>query len=468
VSVDLLDNRQRFICYLCDTDELSHSLKNFLRQLAPHESFLQVSQGKDVFADNALERVYFSLPPLKKFNTSSYALYFAYVAHILGICAPLAEHIALHIGIDLLASHKHCGHHGHGHGHNKVKKGKHGHHGGHDLSYYGLQILHWGLHVPGLYDMGADIWQRALLMKHLQGELIHIASYVKNAKNIYALLHQHARNEFSVEAYSALSSFFGSTPTCSDACTRLFELLECSTFEGGASVFNNVGNVLATYRLYQESQDELRAVVQAIGEVDVWVSAAEIMSSSTASSPWCFVNYLADASPSIIANNLRHLFIAEEKVRGWDVCIKDVKHTFITGDNGAGKSTYLNGTGHAIILAQTLGIAPAAYFALTPFANICTYRFIEDNIFEGTSRFYAECARLDKILQIAKDCNGFCCVLLDEPFTSTHVDRGRQNLQEALSAIFSMAHVVSFTSTHYGALKTLMNQPENVLNLHLS
>ena len=34
--------------------------------------------------------------------------------------------------------------------------------------YYGLQGLHWGLHIPGLYDMATDIKDRALMIKYMQ------------------------------------------------------------------------------------------------------------------------------------------------------------------------------------------------------------------------------------------------------------------------------------------------------------
>ncbi|HRN77752.1 MAG TPA: hypothetical protein PLU71_00790 [Candidatus Dependentiae bacterium] len=470
-SLDVLRNRQQCIAHLRDHEVLHTSLKDLLNQLAQHEFSLHEHIAKDPLVEKVLDRVYFSWPVLKKFNTSAYALYFGYITHIVGLCAPLAEHIALHMGIDLLASHKHCSHHDHGHKKHDHKK-KHSHKKDHeqvsDLSYYGVQVLHWGLHVPGLYDMGADIWHRAQMMKYLQNEMIHIAAYVRKSRELYALLQKSHNNFAMIEAYNTLDNFFGSSATCSDACKRLFQLLERTTFTGEARVFNNVGNVLAAYNAYRDSRDELLLLADAIGDIDVWVGSAQLLKNTTKSDTWCFVTFAATESPRIVGKNVRHLFINKEQVRGWNISTVRGTHIFITGDNGAGKSTYLNGTGHAVILAQTLGIVPAEYFELTPFTHICTYRFIEDNIFEGTSRFYAECMRVDTILKTTQDSNGFCFVALDEPYTSTNRERGLQYLQEALAKLFGMYHVVSLTSTHYGSLNTLFDVHEQVQCLHLS
>src|SRR5579872_367951 len=179
-SLDVLKNRQQFLSYLLDNNQLYSELKNHLAQLSGHESFLQDPGSKDPLAQKALERVYFSLPVLKRFNSSPYALYMGYLMHITGLCAPLVEHVVMHLGIDLLAGQSHacCSHAGHNHDHED----------GNNATYYGLQTLHWALHVPGLYDMGCDIRHRALMMKYLQNEMIHISQYLKRSKDIHAVL----------------------------------------------------------------------------------------------------------------------------------------------------------------------------------------------------------------------------------------------------------------------------------------
>lgn len=468
VSLDTLAQRQQFLSCLIANNALYSSLEELLGQLPEHEVVMHNAEDKDPIAQKALERVYFSLPLLKRYNTSPYALYLGYVMHVTGLCAPLVEHIVLHLGIDLLAHKSHCSHHGHDHHHG------HNHDHGHrkknnaNLTYYGLQTLHWALHVPGLYEMGSDIKHRALMMKYLQNEMIHVSHYIKRSRDMYMVLKKHDVASSALESYIVLNNFFGLSAECSDSCKRLLALLESGTFTGSASVWNNAGNVLAAYHLYRACQDELLLLVQAIGEIDVWVGSARLLKNKTEAEPWCFVTFSSDESPRLIAKNVRHLFINKDKIRTWDVSTDKGNHTFITGDNGSGKSTYLNGTGHAIILAQTLGIVPAESFQIKPFAQICTYRFIEDNIFEGTSRFYAECARIDTILKAVANSLECCCVLLDEPFTSTHRARGSQYLKQILSNLFTMNHVVSFTTTHYGSVDTLVDDYEMVNSLHLS
>ena len=131
-------------------------------------SHCRKKQVNDHLGEKSLERVYFSWSRLKHLNTNPYALDIAYGMHIASMCAPLAEHIILHLGIDLLANATHGDHHDHDHhDHHHHHHGcSHAHHhhdsGSSDMTYYGLQALHWGLHLPSLYDMACDIQDRAL------------------------------------------------------------------------------------------------------------------------------------------------------------------------------------------------------------------------------------------------------------------------------------------------------------------
>lgn len=441
-----LKERQEYIQWFITHPEQSQELRNSLFLLVPHEKALQLNALGNPLSDATLQGVYFSSPSLRKYNSSPYALDAGYAMHIAGLCLPLGEFLILHTSIGLLfnAEHDHsaCGGH-----HPTPEAGL--------VKYYGAQAAILGCHIPSLYEMGATIKQRALITKSMQEKMIHVRKYLKHAQRIYTRLKQEKDLPEHFKPLQTLEAFFEPAAGCC-RFQELLKLLESSTFSGEACLINHVGKVLAASMLYTETQQDFVKIGNALGEIDLYLSLAHTMEAQTETTPWCFVDYLDASAPSITTRNLRHLFLKHDTLRATDIDCSQTLHTLITGDNGSGKSTYINSLGHALILAHSVGIVPASTFEVTPLSHIRTYRFIEDNIFEGASRFYAECARIEDILQTIEHSIGFCCVLLDEPFTGTHATKGCNHLQNALTRLFSMRHVMSFTATHYHTLNNLV------------
>jgi hypothetical protein len=451
-DIDTLSARQQYLFFLLEHAELSTSLRDELKGLALHEPKKRV---KDDLGEQALDRVYFSLPQLKKFNTNPYALDVAYGMHIVGMCAPLIEHIILHLGIEFLANASHDHHHDH-HGHHVGCK--HSHMPAHtsDLVYYGLQTLHWGLHLPSLYDMASDIKDRALMVKYVQAQAIRIAEYVRYAENIHCLLKDSKAQAETFAPFGQLEYFFGDKPACSESFQKLLSLLKKSTFQGDASVWCHIGNVLAAYKLYGNVQDEFDKLTQAVSQIDIYLSAAAFMQGQIPDKPWCFATFVLHKKPTLIIEDLRHLFVSDSKAL--DFSSEKSVRTLIIGDNGSGKSTYLMSIGHAIILAQTFGIVPAARCEITPFSHIYTFRFIHDNMVDGTSRFYAECARVGKIVDTIQQDAKHACVILDEPFSHTNASKGATYLKKSLADIGILNNAISLIATHYHDLDTARDE----------
>ncbi len=456
ICIKTLKERQHYIQFFITHTEQSQELRKCLSRLAQHEKALQLSALRNPLSDATLQGVYFSSQPLRKYNSSPYALDAGYLIHIAGLCLPLAEYLILHTSIGWLfnAEHDHsaCGGH-----HPTPEAGL--------VKYYGAQAAILGCHIPSLYEMGTTIKHRALITKRMQQDMIHVRKYLKQAQGIYTLLKQE-KQLTDFKPLQTLETFFDPAAGCC-RFQELIQLLESSTFSGKSSVINHVGKVLAAYMLYSEVQEDFLKIGKALGEIDFYLSLAHTMETQTETTPWCFVDYQDASVPSITTRNLRHLFLKHDALRATDIDCTQTLHTLITGDNGSGKSTYINGLGHALVLAQSVGIVPACTFEVTPLSNIRTYRFIEDNIFEGTSRFYAECARIEDILQTIENSIGFCCVLLDEPFTSTHAVKGCNHLQNALTRLFSMRHVISFTATHYHMLNNLVEGSKQIKSMRL-
>ncbi len=465
-STKTLRQRQAVIHFFLEQETLHTDLEELRNRLPLHEDALAIEKEK--LSLEALKQVYFSWDSLKRFNTSPYALDIGYLLHIAGLCFPMGEYLMLHSGftnfapatpaaddLDDLDDHaaSTCGHN-----HLPPNATR--------FQYYRFHAALLAVHIPAFIDMGRNINQRAATIKILQQQMIHLAEYTKTARVLYELLKSHHADTLGFAPYHELEKFFSRSPECSLAAQDLLKLLNQSTFTGQASFFSHIGGILAAYNLYMQTHQEFENLINALGEIELYIAAATMIKKQTVDAPWCFVEYSTSTKPHIHAKNLRHLFIPAEQSRNWDND-QDYLHTFITGENGSGKSTYINGIGHALIFAQTFGIAPAQEFEITPFSHICTYRFIQDDIAAGTSRFYAECARIEKILNTITENPGLSCVLLDEPFTSTNAQKGSDFLEVALSKLYEKNNVISFTASHYTALSALAIKHTKTHHLHL-
>ena len=96
----------------------------------------------------------------------------------------------------------------------------------------------------------------------------------------------------------------------------------------------------------------------------------------------------------------------------------------ITGPNAGGKSTFIKSLCISILLSQTLTVAPAELFELTPIYYIQTYINIPDC--KGKeSLFQAEMRRSLKYINKLKELKDkFSFVIMDEIFSSTNPDEG--------------------------------------------
>ncbi len=439
-SVDELTQRQDHLRFFFENNKLLRSLKSHFQKIAQHEIFFNaIEKTESTFLEKALDGVYFSSKKLHPYNTQPWALNAAYALHATGLCLPLAEYLVMHTSLSILFNAHHDAH-ACSFAHNRQEG---------ILKYYGAHAAIFACHASGLYAMKESLENRAFLTKKMQQYMIHVAEYINEARAVYRFLKNEHIVKMHFKPYVVLDNFFADTPKVSADCRKLCMLLKKSTFTGEPSVWNNAGNIFAAYKLYRTVKHELTQLTDALGEVDMYLSLAQLISEQTAENPWSYAQYKSDAIPSLTIYRLRHLFIPQPKSKSWNICTHETGHHIITGNNGVGKSTYIHGFGQALILAQTCGIAPAQIFNITPFSNIQTYRFIQDDFAAGTSRFYAECGRIEKILETIEQEPSFCCVLLDEPFTSTNAIKGTHYLHETLARLLSTRHVISFTVTHH-------------------
>ena len=139
----------------------------------------------------------------------------------------------------------------------------------------------------------------------------------------------------------------------------------------------------------------------------------------------------------------------------------------ITGPNAGGKSTFIKSICLGILFSQTLTVAPAKFFKLTPFSRIDTYLNIPDC--KGKeSLFEAEMSRslnyINSIKKLPKE--DFSFVIMDEIFSSTNPEEGIAGAYAIAKNISSYNNNISIITSHYTYLSKL-EQTGKFKNYHI-
>jgi len=135
----------------------------------------------------------------------------------------------------------------------------------------------------------------------------------------------------------------------------------------------------------------------------------------------------------------------------------------VSGSNMSGKSTLLRTVGVNVVLAMTGAPVVATSLRLAPLALGCSIR-IHDSLQSGESHFYAEIARLRKIVDLSEG-ERPCLFLLDEVLhgTNSH-DRGI-GAEAVLRSLLS-AGAIGLVTTHDLALADVAARDPRMQNVH--
>lgn len=106
---------------------------------------------------------------------------------------------------------------------------------------------------------------------------------------------------------------------------------------------------------------------------------------------------------------------------------------FISGQNGAGKSTWLRAVGLNLLSARGFGFCYAASASL-PSAPVYSSLLNEDSLVEGVSLYMAELARAEELARVAA-ADGDAVILIDEPFRGTNRDESTAVAAGLLSSL---------------------------------
>jgi DNA mismatch repair ATPase MutS len=260
---------------------------------------------------------------------------------------------------------------------------------------------------------------------------------------------------------------------------ELIRLLSTNTFTGKPSFFSFTGRVLAAYKIMAEVKNGLSKALEEFGKIDAYCSTAELFKSFQGKDhKYCFAEYVSDANQPYVdakdfwfpglLNDPNLKTVIPNSVTMGNVGLGNPRNILLTGPNKGGKSTILKGLIVSIILAQTLGIAPATSFSLTPFKKIQTYINIADNSSMGLSLFQAELMRAKKLLDTVEKLQPgeFSFNIFDEVFSGTNPEEAIQG-SAYIAAILAKtamlaqqsgvqsANNMSIIATHFGLLTKL-------------
>ncbi len=138
----------------------------------------------------------------------------------------------------------------------------------------------------------------------------------------------------------------------------------------------------------------------------------------------------------------------------------------ITGPNAGGKSTIIKAVATSLILAQSIGIAPAKECKLTPFALIKTYLNVPDDIGSGQSLFKAQVKRIGELVEAVETAgeHEFCFLAVDELFNGTSKAEGETLAYSVGHYLAQFPNASVLFATHFPLLTTLADENKSCAN----
>lgn len=314
--------------------------------------------------------------------------------------------------------------------------------------------------TPNMFN---GIQEKIALRRCVQQKLINVATYFNNLKTIIAQVKANSKINSNMQTIESFEVKLSGLLKTSQEIKHLLTLLETKTFKGEVSVLSYTGRVYAAFKLMHEFKNQLIDAMLTIGELDAYMSCAKLYKEfENEKVKFCFPKYISNAqSPSIYAQDTWNPVIDPNLVVANSLAIGQNYNTpqnvIITGPNAGGKSTITKSFIEAIILAQSLGIAPANELIFTPFNKIMTYLNITEDAAEGLSTFRSGARRAQEaqaISDMAKNL-GFCLIALDEVFNGTTYKEGQAAAYSLIKRLGQSAHNICIANTHFPLISNL-------------
>lgn len=313
-------------------------------------------------------------------------------------------------------------------------------------------------------------FRRAL---HLQVNAL--ALLLKSTEKISALAHTLPLRS-SLHHLDATSRLRVSQNGATTALKELMTLMNDKKFAHNPGAYSLNGKMFKARHLINKVKDSLIDAFQAVGEIDMYCSLARLMEEHQGGTnangqpiTYCFVDYEAHgAQPHIKIDNFWNPNIPDKKVivpnnleMGGALTYRNM---LLTGPNTGGKSCTLNAIILSVLLAQSLGIAPAEQMSLTPFSHFITHLNITDDPTKGESKFMAEGLRAISMLETVQGAKEGedCLALVDEIFSGTEPMPAKEAAYAFAELIGQYPHVTAIVATHYTELTQLQKATQGI------
>ncbi len=324
----------------------------------------------------------------------------------------------------------------------------------------------------------SETWNN-LNKKYDYARVVHVARYMNNLKAMAKLV---SKNKVLLERMpnvKGFNEFLVKLKQTSKDMHSLLELLEKKTFDGNYSQwFMYWGRVKVAFDLIVNLKDQFIDVMITVGELDAQLSIAKLYKEfKDKRVTFCFPKYIDPFVvdlPSVRAVDFWNPFIDSEKVVPSSLEVgqsyRKPQNVIITGPNAGGKSTITKAFVLSVILAQSLGIAPARAMEITPFNKIITYMNITDDIASGESHFKAGVLRAKEVVQTFDSLNSheFGLTAIDEGFNGTSFEEGRAAAYSLIKILGDNPLGVCITNTHFKIIPTLEQSTRFFLNYRVS
>lgn len=320
---------------------------------------------------------------------------------------------------------------------------------------FALGSIMYGFTVQDIY---AQFIQMRSIVTNLQQRTTAIATIVRNMKEVYKLSKQYPELLSALPEMSALTTLFEQKNDTN--LQYLLELLEAKTFDGQLSYFSNVGKIFVAYQLIHEKKEALVPALQAIGKLDALCSAAELVTTRTDDTPYCFVKFVNSAQPLMHITNGRHPLIPTQAVVKHTVNIGSTdKNLHIAGPNGSGKSVVISEIADWTIMAHAFGIIPAEKATMSVFTGgLHVYLGVQEDLSRNLSTYMAQQHRFEEIMFMAERAHEkrkVALIVMDEPLTGASPSIAGPRVHDDGLKLASYPTVCTVLASHFAESSTL-------------
>lgn len=306
------------------------------------------------------------------------------------------------------------------------------------------------------------------LQLYLQRRLIDMATLVSSVDQLRSLSSVHKHMYGALGALGKSRALFNKDSSVSSSGKKLVSLLLNRTFKGNASFFSSAGRILSAYQLMGSAKDELICAMEAIGEIDAYLSIAKLYKKNmNQHARYCFASYIESDKPYMSAQGFWNPVLDPQKAVLNDLTLGGdgiVRNGIVTGSNTGGKSTGLKALAILAWQAQTLCIVPAESYCITPFDVITTSLNIKDDTAAGQSLFKAEVIRAQNLIEAAKNLpiGHFAFYVIDELFIGTSPEKTQEIAHQVATTLSMSPQLIYMWATHYPRLTQLEEDTNGV------